>query len=473
VRALNSLVILLALAGPGLDDLFDPLSPKFPISGARLKIKRTLFTRLLGEKGPATMLKAMAKCEPAVVELRKHRASVHKEFLKLRAQYFGWIEEYRKSYRRKNKRDPGDYPMPESLEKAYIAKELAIKEANSIVLRELRFYDWALDQLATHPLDKKFRAAALAGVRKKNVHHALRCIRVLRGDAQLRRIKLKSPIVSAALIEACGGPFVRGGDWRVLSASAQIMGPDDIASAVAVWKTATGLVRDDLNQGLTRLNGGEVEDWAAWLAELPEDWKPEQLKPAPLRGKGAKVDGQDSRAVVVPTPSGRSCFGLPTGSQRFILCVPANSPGVNTEIERFLGSVPSSAEFALIVFGAGAAKFRKKMVANSGGNRAAALKWLQGRHVTSGMDTYSGLDLALTFAAKADTLILVSPGRPTARDYSAALVCSSRQIGFEIEYRNRLHRLRILAFGRSTGGESFYLQRIVRPYGGGFRQLGR
>jgi hypothetical protein len=240
-------------------------------------------------------------------------------------------------------------------------------------------------------------------------------------------------------------------------------------------ESETGRLQDDLSDVLAWIAGGEQADWPKWLEGLAADWTPAAYPD----------DGKPPDPVLV-TPcvsaSGRQCFGLPTGSEALVLCVDAGPAweAVQGEVSRFLGTLPERAEFGIVAFGAGATAFRKKLVAASGANRDAAAKWMEGLRIGSRADLYDGLQAAFDLAdggrnraARADTIVLFAPQRPSEVGLSPTLVGNPRQIALELGRRNALLRLRVLAAGASGGGESYYLQQLARPHGGGFKPTGR
>jgi Mg-chelatase subunit ChlD len=165
-----------------------------------------------------------------------------------------------------------------------------------------------------------------------------------------------------------------------------------------------------------------------------------------------------------------------------ILCVDASAgwEAVQAEVARYLGTLPERAQFGLVAYGMGARGFKKGLVAASGANRQAAAKWMAAQKLSGRTDVYDGLQLALDLAdggakrpAKADTIVVVALQRPTEVGLSPTLVASPRQIALEIGRRNALLQLRIHAFGVSGGGQAYYLQKLARAFGGGFRPSGR
>ena len=164
-------------------------------------------------------------------------------------------------------------------------------------------------------------------------------------------------------------------------------------------------------------------------------------------------------------------FGLQTGSERFVLCLGAAAgwPAVQEEVLRFLGTAPERAEFGVVAFGAGASAFRKSLAGNTGTNRAALAKWMKGLELGGRNDLWTGLDAAFDLAEEegADTLVVFNPARPTEVGDSPATLFRPRQIWFALSYRNALLQIRVLAYGRSDGGDAHFLQGLAREYGGG------
>ncbi|MEM8882772.1 MAG: hypothetical protein AAGD14_01730 [Planctomycetota bacterium] len=481
---MTTLLLLLAAAAPGVDDLFDPFSSAFPTSGDRVRRKQAAFERLLAKNGPGSMLKALARCEGGYRKAAAARDKEYKRFAKTAGSYHGFIEKYRRNYIKREKREPVDIPMPDSLEKGYINAEIAMKRANSIVLRELTFHRWALDRLARMApgADEKFRAVMRSQLGHKNVHQQLRAVRLLslaREEQALTELlsKRARPATLAAAAETGQGTgaaaLLTHDAWQVRSAAAHGLryarSREAVAALVARAGQEKGIVADDLHASLVALRGGVETDWPAWWKAQPDSWRPALVR--------RRIRTNDA-FVGTPSSSGRTAFTLPTGSQRVILCVPAGSPVVDEETLRFLGTLPQSARFGVVAFGTGAKPYKKGLIENRPAERAALKKWLAKQKEGRALDTWTGLEAAFDMAdagrgkpPRADTIVVVSPDRPTARDFTMAVVCNPRQIGFELAHRNQLLRLRILAYGQSGGGESYFLQELASPYGGGYRPI--
>jgi len=480
----RSLLLLLALSLPAaastLDDLFDFSSRAYGAKGNRLAAMQRDFDRLLGVKGPAAVVRALRKVEPGLAGLEKQRKKVYARFLKAHTAYFGW---------RKKKSDNAE-DVPHGINKAFLDAELQIRRVNTVVYRDLTFLEWSLARLAErHPVpDGKYLAALTKGLRARNPHQRLRCIRLIapsQDPAALAALAAASaserhPAVAAALAAIgkgdCSSALLQDA-WTVRAGG--IAGlrvrRDRAAAALLVPRLARehGRLIDDIHGALFWIAGGEQADWAGWLIGLPVEWKP----------VGYPERDPLGREVAIPTPSaaGRECFGLPTGSTRIILCVDAAlGSAARGEVARFLGTLPASAEFGIVTFGAGARAFKKKLVTASGANRAAATKWMERIDLAGRADIYDGLQLAFDLAdagknrpARADTIVLAAPQRPSRSGLSPTLVDNPRQIALEIGRRNALLRVRIHAFGRSSGAQSYYLQQLARAYGGGFKPTGR
>jgi len=469
---LVALILLLASAAPGLDDLFDPFSAAFPGSGDRIKRKQAAFEEHLARRGPAVLFKAMQRCDPAVEEVVKKRDAMYGRFSKAHARYAGWMEDYAKKYRRKHGRDPADFPMPESLNKGYLDQELAMKAANSLVERELGFHRWALERLAraAPEADERFKAALEAGLRAKSPHQRLRAARLLAlvpgWDPAAAFARERHPAVAAAL--APGAAALDHESWVVRAGGVAVLRgrrtKESVDALVARWPKEQGRSQDDLHDALAWLTNRVESDWPAWWQAASAGFQPSPPPPA--------APPQPDRVVPPISPSGRACFALPTGSERFVLCV-GTARGwaeIQKEINRFLATVPESAEFALVAFGAGAEPFKRGLVANSGTNREALAKWMEKREPGARNDLWTGMDAAFGIAEEgsADTLILFNPGPPTQIGDSPALVTSPRQIWYELSYRNALLGVRVLGYGASGGGDSYFLQELAREQRGGF-----
>jgi len=480
----RSLLLLLALSAPAsaspLDDLFEFSSRAYGAKGNLLAAKQSEFERLLGTKGPAAIVRALRKAEPGLAELQKQRKKEYARFSKAHAAYFGW---------RQKKSDNAE-DVPRGINRAFLDTERQIRAVNTIVYRHLTFVEWSLARLQErYPAPTgKYLAALTKGIRDRNPYQRLRCIRLLAPSddpAALEALAAafaseRHPAVAAALAATGKGdcsPAMLQDAWTVRAGG--IAGlrihRDRAVAALLVPRLARerGRLLDDIHGALSWIAGGERADWAEWLAGLPARW-------TPVAYPEKDPPGEDV-AIATPSASGRVCFGLPTGSTRVILCVDAAlGAAARGEIARFLGTLPASAEFGIVAFGAGARAFKKKLVAASGANRAAAAKWMERVDLAGRADIYDGLQLAFDLAdagknrpARADTIVLAAPQRPTRTGMSPTLVDNPRQIALEIGRRNALLRVRIHAIGLSTAAQSYYLQQLARAYGGGFKPTGR
>ena len=477
------LLLHLSLGAPALaaDDLFDPFSRAFGDGANRGRAKQAAFDRRLAKRGAASMVNSLAKIEGAVIKLDKARAKEHARFVKARTAYFGW--------RATHSDDAED--VPPGLNKMYLAAELAMLRINSIHFRELAFHDWVETRLRTlaRSADDKMLRALVAGLRSRSPRQRLRCVRMLaeapadRAAAPIAAAlgKEKHPAVLAQLLslgraEVPDAALFHAA-WTVRAGAIEGLGARlDRPSAVRLLARRgkeKGRLQDDVEHALSVIAGEQRPDWPAWLKGLPPDWKAGvRPSPPPL-----------NRDLASPCISAtdRTCFGLPTGSERIVICVDGATgrEQVRAEVRRFLESLPERAQFALVAFSDGADRFKKKPVAASGANRAAAVRWLEKRKPGKRADLYDGLKLAFDIAdggsskpARMDTIVLFVPRRPTAVGDSPTLVANPPQIALEFARRNRLLRIRVHATARSGGGEAYYLQALARPYGGGIRQTG-
>jgi len=465
---LTPLILILA-ATPGLDALFDPFSDEFPRGGGRIAGKQAAFDEHLEKRGPGRMLRAMRRCEDAVGELREKSDDAHDRLLKARAKYRGWMEDYREKYRRREKRDPAHYPMPESLNKEYLDRELDVREANSLLMREMGFHRWAFDRLAEAAphADGRQRALLEKELRARSPHQRLRAARLLRlvpGFEPAKHFEReRHPAVAAEL--APGAAALGHESWVARAGAIRVLRQRreraSVEALVARWPEETGRLRDDLHDALARLTGRVESDWPAWWKALPADWAP---GPPPPRGK-------EERVVECLSPDDRRVFGLQTGSERLVLCLGAAAgwPAIREEALRFLGAAPERAEFGVVAFGAGAEAFRKSLAPNTGTNRKALAKWMEDRELGGRNDLWTGLDAAFDLTGKegADTLVVVNPAPPTEVGESPAKLFRPRQILYALSHRNALLQVRVLAYGRSGGGDAYFLQELAREYGGG------
>lgn len=479
----RTLLLTLLLAAPAVaaDDPFDPFDRAFGDGANRLRAKQAAFERLLARKGAPSMVRALKKIEGAVAKLDRARAKEHARFVKAHKAYFGWRASH----------DDDAEAVPGGLNSKYLGAERAMRRINSIHFRELEFHYWVEKRLLTlaRSADDKFIAALRAGLRAKSPHQRLRCAGMLAAVPQDRAAEAVAAGLAAARHPAVVAALAATGlvdvpdsvlfhaAWTARAGAIDGLGARlDRASAarlVARIDVEKGRLRDDLEQALALIANEQRPDWNAWLAGLPADWKP-GVRPSPP---------PFNPEVASPRMSAtdRTCFGLPTGSERIVICVDgaAARGQVRKEVGRFLESLPERAQFALVAFSDGASAFRKKPVAATGANRAAALRWLEKRKPGERADLYDGLQLAFDIAdagsgkpARMDTIVLFAPRRTTAVGDSPTLVAGPRQIALELGRRNRLLRIRLHAMARSSGGQAYFLQTLARPYGGGLRQTG-
>jgi len=480
-----AMLLFLVLSAPAtaavtLDDLFDSSARDIPAQG-RLTFKQQAFERLLAARGAASVVRAMRRIESGLADLDKRRDKVYARFLKAHKKYFDW---------RRKKTDDAE-AVPAGINKAFLAAEREIRGVNSIVYNDLAFHEWALTRLAKFQRtpDGDYLVALVKDVRHKNPHQRLRCLRLLgipTDAAALKALRSASeaerhPAVAAALAatgQTDTGKALLSDQWTVRAGAIEGFRRQrtraSAATLVRRLAVEKGRLQDDLRDALVWIAGDEQPDWAAWLKALPEDWAPSPPRPA------APPSPDDAHPM--GTASGRTCFGLPTGSERVVLCVDGGAAlaAVAKEVERYLGILPPRAEFGIVVYGVGARVFKKKLVAATGANRAAAAKWMAGLKLAGRTDIHDGLELAFDLVggdgkrpARADTLVLVALQRPSQVGLSPTRVGNPRQIALEWARRNALLRVRLLAFGKSSGGESYYLQNLARPYGGGFRPSAR
>ncbi|MHC4818073.1 MAG: vWA domain-containing protein, partial [Planctomycetota bacterium] len=241
---------------------------------------------------------------------------------------------------------------------------------------------------------------------------------------------------------------------------------------VAAHAREEGRLRDDAADALRAVTGQKTDDWPGWWSSLAADWSPP--KPPPAKGE---VDL--SLAPGVFSDGKVTCFNITTSSRALVYCVEAARPepweSLRDELIRSIETLPDGAKFGIVVYGAEAKPWRKRLANSDPGTRANAIAFLNKHKPGGGADLLAGVTAALKLAGgsrstppAADTIFLA-----TFYGQATGLYEEARQAALEVLPQNELKGVRIHAWGKSEGGDSFYLQMICRAFEGTHRPLGR
>jgi len=474
-----------AAAEPGFKDIFDPFHGAWPVKGKRSQMRRAAFDREVGRRGVAKAIKSFAKFEDACDAIQKRLDKDRAAYLKLAQKWWGWRRAYEKSYQKQHGRPPAAYPIPPGLNRAFIDQELQFKATRALKLKERLLHQWAMERAGEllPGVDAPERAQAEAvlgnGLKHKNQHQRLRCARLLGWlpdapgiPAGLRTIQ--NPGVLAGLVavapEAAVAPYLEHAVWSVRAGAIRALRRSGTRRAVellmAVHAREEGRLRDDAADALRALTGQKTDDWPGWWASLPADWAP------PPRQSSA-VDLSVSPGVF---SDGRvTCFDIATSSRAIVYCLEAARPepweALRDEAIRSVETLPDGAKFGIVVYGAGAKLWRKRLAHADAGTRANAVAFLNKHKPGGGADLLAGLTAALKLAggsrsapSVADTIFL-----GTVYGQATGLYEDARQVALEVLPQNELKGVRIHAWGKSDGGDSFYLQTICRQFEGTHR----
>jgi hypothetical protein len=479
---------VLAAAEPGFKEVFDPFDRAWPVVGQRSPRRRAAFDRAVARHGVARAIKTFNLFEDACAAIQKRVDKDYAAYVGIAQKWWGWRRQYERNYAKKHGRPPAQYPIPPGLNKAFLDQEKQLKTTRTLKLKERLLHQWAMERAAQllQSVDGKERAQAEAvlrnGLKHRNLHQRLRCAQLLGRlpnapdlTAVLREPQLPgvlaalceaAPEAAAALcVEHAAWP-VRAGVIRALRRSGTRRAVELLVAARAREK---GRLRDDAGDALRAVTGlANVDDWPGWWASLPQDWSPPPRRPAELDLSVSPGAFSDSRVT---------CFGIATRSRAIVYCVEAARPGewegLRDEVVRSIESLPDGAKFGLVVYGRRVVPWRKKLAHCDAGTRAHALAFLNKHEPDGGADLHAGLSAALKLAGggrsappAADTIFLGTLHGQATGPYEDA-----RQVALEILPQNALKGVRIHAWGKSDGGDSFYLQTICRQFEGTHRDL--
>ena len=493
MRSVLSCLLFSALAGagePGFKEVFDPFHSAWPITGKRSQMRRAAFDRAVARRGVAKAIKSFSAFEDACDAVQKRLDKDHAAYLKLAQKWWGWRRAYERSYAKQHGRPPAAYPIPPGLNKAFIDQELQFKATRALKLKERLLHQWAMQRAGEllPAADAHERAQAEAvlgnGLKHRNQHQRLRCARLLGRlpdapgiPAALRTVQ--NPGVLAALVavapEAAAAPYLEHAAWPVRAGAVRALRRSGTRHAVELLVGAhareEGRLRDDTADALRTVSGAKPDDWQDWWSSLPADWSPP--KPAP-----PKHEVDLSQSLGVFSDGKVSCFNTATSSRAIVYCLEAARPepwkSLRDEVIRSVETLPDGAKFGIVVYGNVAKPWRKRLANADPGTRADAAAFLTKHKPDGGADMHAGLTAALKLAGgtrtappAADTIFLGSLyGQAT------GLYEDTRQVALEILPQNELKGVRIHAWGKSDGGDSFYLQTICRAFEGTHRGPG-
>ena len=482
-----AIVLLLAApalaGGPGYGDIFDPFSPMFPTGQDRTRRKHKAFEQAVARSGPARAVKEFRAFEPAIGKLRKNLDKEWAAYGKIAEKWWGWRRRHERDHQKRYGRPPAEYPVPPGLNTSFLDQEKRFRKSRSLLLRERLFHEWCLARTVALLRDAGdgTQLAKVAAELKRKPPQALRAARILVAldatesiDAALK--PTKRPGVLAALLAgaswSAARPFLVHAAWPVRAGAVRAAkrdGRDPIVPLYERLAVETGRLRDDLTDALRVITGNQLGSdaaaWKKWYETLPGGWSAPPRPPA--ESDRAKAPGVFSDSKV-------TAFGVPTGSRALVYCVDATDPA-KEEVSRSVASLPDGALFGVVVYSRGARRFRKGLVAANAASRAALAGFLEKQKMGNAMDPYAGLVAALELAGGggskppvADTLYFAAFMRPRDGRFE-----DPRQVMLEIRSLNALRGIRIHTFGRSGGGETYYLQELSRPFGGTFSGSGR
>ncbi|MDH3592155.1 MAG: hypothetical protein OER88_09760 [Planctomycetota bacterium] len=420
----------------GFADLFKPYPP-------RRNRGRQVMARM-ASKGVGPALRHIHRFERAIDEVQKRFDAANKTYQKNGDKWWGWRTTYERNYRRKHKRPPADYPTPQGINKIYIASELAFKKARADKLQERLFQEAVLQQIGARLKTADDRA--LAGLRV-----------ALGARAALTRVRAAELL---ALVPADGAVAVAdaalAGERHpvVLQRLLAVASPAAVAPFLghAAWPVRSGAI-------------ARVKDEALLRARLPLE-------------KG-RLLGELHEALGETPPAHVPWFNKKVHAHAAVFCIEATAaaawPVIRDQTIRALDAMPDGGMFGIVVLERKVVSWKRRLQPLNPGTRAAAKKFLEGVEPDGVADVYEGLRVAVemtgaggTAPAKIDTMFLGLIRAPAEAQTQRAVAhyVDPRQVMLEFLPLNAVRGLKVHAFGPSGGGESFYLQGIVKAFGG-------
>ncbi|MHC4135577.1 MAG: vWA domain-containing protein [Planctomycetota bacterium] len=477
----------LAAAEPGFKEILDPFHGAWPVAGKRSQLRRAAFEQAVARRGVARAIKSFAAFEDACDAIQARLDKDHAAYLKIAQKWWGWRRQYERSYQKTHGRPPATYPIPPGLNKAFLDREKQFKTTRALKLKERLLHQWAMKRAGEllDGLDASQRAKVEAvlgnGLRHKNRHQRLRCAQLLGqlpvapGITEALR-NTQHPGVLTALVavapEAAAALYLEHVAWPVRAGAIRALRRSGTRRAVELLVGAhareEGRLRDDAAGALRAVTGAKADDWQGWWSSLPADWSPPPRQPSAVDlsvSSGAFSDGKVT------------CFNIATSSRALVYCLEAARPtpweSVRDEVIRSVKTLPDGAKFGIVLYGDRATLWRRRLAHADAGTRADAVAFLSKHKPEGGADLLAGLTAALKLAggdrsapAAADTIFLGTFYGQAGGPYEDA-----RQVALEVLPQNELRGVRIHAWGKSDGGDSFYLQTICRQFEGAHRGL--
>jgi len=489
MRSVLTCLVLSALvsAEPGFKEVFDPFDGAWPVMGKRSQLRRAAFDQAVARWGVARAIKSFATFEDACDAIQARLDKDHAAYVKIAQKWWGWRRQYERNYAKKHGRPPAEYPIPPGLNTGFLDREKQLKTTRALKLKERLLHQWAMKRagelLGGLAANKRAQAEAVLGngLKHRNQHQRLRCaqlfgrlpdapgipaaLRTIQHPGVLAALVAVAPESAAALhLEHVAWP-VRAGAIRALRRSGSRRA---VELLVAAHAREEGRLRDDAGDALRTVTGQKVDDWQDWWSSLPADWSPPPRKPS-------EVDLSVSPGVF--SDGKVTCFNIATRSRAIVYCLEAARAGAwepaRDELIRSIETLPDGAKFGIVLYGRRATLWRKKLAHADAGTRAHAVAFLNKHEPDGGADMHAGLTAALTLAGggrrappAADTIFLGSFYGQVSGPYE-----DTRQVALEILPQNELKGVRIHAWGKSDGGDSFFLQTICRPFEGTHRGL--
>jgi len=487
-------------AEPGFEAVFSPFEAAFPMGPQRNRVKLAAFDRLVAARGVFRAIQPMRIFESALESVQERIDADYVAYHKVGDQWWGWRRKYERDYLKEHKLLPGEYPVPQALNKRFIDLELALKKSRALKFREQVFQADIVKRVtglvARCPKNErgKLLAALQAGLKDRNPAQRLRCARLLGlmpgpvAAAVLagRFSKERQPVVLGALLEARaraeGGDaavqavklYLSNAAWPVREGAIRALRRAGAATAVdalvARLALEPGRLRDDIASALRAMSGTDQEDWAGWWSQARGGWS---ASPAPLEaGHAVRGAGPDL------------FFGVQTATRAAIWCLDSSAgwDQVRSEALRGLEALAQGARFGIVVFDSQPRVWRKRPAEAGPATRESARRFLESFRPDGGANAWAGMMAALDLAgarknkpAWADTIFFAVPRPPreVRTVHDRAMFFEPREVALEITRRNALCGLRIHALGISGPGQANWLQLVTAPYHGTFHALRR
>jgi hypothetical protein len=471
---LGFLAVAALAADPGFDDVFDP--GKFPEDPSRTDLRHAAFEQAAKARGAGAAVAGFRACERAIAELRARVDADYVRYRKLSDEWWGWRRQYEADYQRKHHEPPAEYPIPQGLNKAFLAQELTFRKSRSMLLQERLFHEWAFERTRALLAEGDGGKAVAHGLTDRSPEQRLRCARLAdRETAATAAASEGHPGVLAVLAGAAPSEaLLRHQAWPVragaIRGAARLGTREAAAWLVARLGAEEGRLSDDLVDALRRMSGQDMGDdparWKAWLDGLPADWHGK----GGGAGEGPLGPLDEPKAEGVFSDGPVSFFGIRSRTRAAVYCVQASAAWeqVRDEVKKSVATLEEGAMFGVVAYDSEAHRFKSSLVAANAASRDALAAWLEKLKPDRGADPYAGLEEALALAGGkskiplADTIFLAAVTKPP----EGTLFEDPRQVMLEITAENALLGIRIHSVGPSDGSDSFYLQYLSRQWGG-------